>query len=99
MDEEREEEECAYVRVRKRRTGRGKGGGDEGEKEEEEEGWWFTSISECEVDPDSGSICCLETKLTIFDSWRYCFLLFQRRSGLQRRVAERIENSNLNEQY
>lgn len=43
--------------------GEGRGGGDE--EEEEEEGWRFTSISECEVDPDSGFICCLETKLTI----------------------------------
>lgn len=41
-----------------------------GEREGEGEGerrtrWWFTSISECEVDPDSEFICCLETKLTI----------------------------------
>lgn len=45
----------------------GERGGGEGE-EEEREGGGVPSISECEVDPDSGFISCLETKLNIFAS-------------------------------
>lgn len=50
--EEEEHGERGGGRARRRRCG---GGG-------------FTSISECEVDPDSGFISCLETKL------KFCFM-------------------------